>query len=309
MCSELEIDIDIVGKLEVLNEEVQRILNLVSMGLSRTRGETKEFEGLPGIPFCLHPAWYEQIEPETAEEQLDRWLVACGFRELIESCSRFLEGMRSVLSALQLVASGDESRVAEWFEQQSRARHRFHKYGLPDKMKLLCGQLGVEHLSPLHQSLLSVNKVRNCLVHRKGLVSETHDGPGPLTMTWLAVRLEQYEPDGNIPVNSESDLPNGGVLLVSTSPRRREFAIGEMVSLNAREFNEVCFTAYAFGKMVVELAFTYADKVGIHADEESNREWRRRCPIGFSLRRPQITGPNKNTLVAVEWKEGSLQIE
>ncbi len=96
------------------------------------------------------------------------WTIACGLRELIEEFSEALALAREFLAAWAL-GSG-EIRGEDWNHRMVDEGRRFHRLGLPDKLDFFRREYQVELPADKEADLFSINRARNCLVHRQGIV-------------------------------------------------------------------------------------------------------------------------------------------
>jgi hypothetical protein len=136
----------------------------------------------------------DQVSPEVIagwKSDFYRWIVQCGFREIVEFTCLFLDRLYD--TALHL---HKQHSTAKW--------QAFHRKGLHGKIDTLQKEFQISCRYPA--SLASVYSIRNCLVHRLGLVGPEDIGStGNLTLSWIGVKMLYQGEDGK-----EYEIPDLG---------------------------------------------------------------------------------------------------
>ena len=133
-----------------------------------------------------------RIPVAVAEAQ--RWYLCTAFRDAIELLNVFLDQGR-LLCALFPSAAQGKIKADDYNRIVGKEARQFHRLGLPDKLKKLRQDFGVA--SELEGHVLSINTVRNCLVHRLGIVADQDvDANGELVLLWRTSDLVAQNPDG-----------------------------------------------------------------------------------------------------------------
>ncbi|MFN0243779.1 MAG: hypothetical protein ACKVWV_12885 [Planctomycetota bacterium] len=307
MSAHQEIDLDIVGKLELLTERLQRTVDSVGYGLLRSGppfdSKTVDYADLL---VQLHPAWTQATSSQDVDARFRTWILSCGFRDVVEAVQLFASSSRDVLSAVHALANGLRvDSLGAWLDQDRKKRNEFARLGgLPKKLEGL-GRVCGSQRSPLEPQMLSINRVRNCLVHDDGVVARgvANDKQSPLTMEWIGVCLVNY---GAGEIRHKSELPAGGVIEITPVKRARTYEPNSTVLIGVQEFSEVCFTAFAFCQSLVELMFEHAESIGFRLNADQMSHWKRRCPIAIGV---EVRGNDRRLLAAVEWVRGELRVD
>lgn len=167
MRATIHINMDsIPGRLQV---RLQWFINMVAFGLQASSSFESPRLALPDARITMQlsgdaDAW----DLAQVRKAFANWMLACGLRELVEEFSGSLAQSREFLAAWAL-GSG-QITGEDWNKRMVTEAQRFHKLGFPDKVEFLKDEYGVELPQDKHEDLLSINRARNCLVHRGGIV-------------------------------------------------------------------------------------------------------------------------------------------
>ncbi len=145
------------------------------------------------------------------------------------------------LSKLQ----GTKVTGAEFKAQLSDAKAKANKQNFPDLVDALNTTLS----EPLHweKEFLSLNKARNCLEHRGGVIVQDKDtDPNASTLTLSFPRVQIYvEREGQeIEITPPFAVEAGEEISFRAIARERSFAVGERITVNAEEFGEIAFACW-----------------------------------------------------------------
>ena len=188
------------------------------------------------IEYHLDHATRFRVLPETVpaemmkewKGELYNWTVASGLRDIVDFTNRFLEQLYEALS------------IATLHRRDAKALKRFDKGGLKDKIASLEAEFGIHCRYP--DTLVSIGAVRNCLVHRLGIVGpQDLDASGQLTLSWFGFVL-QIKGEGGLEIPGPSLAgPSGGPEMpIPVSP-------GDEIQARFQVFSE----QFALGKKVV----------------------------------------------------------
>lgn len=130
----------------------------------------------------------------------------------------------------------------------------FRKLGVAKKIQGLREDLGLELF--FYQHVFSVNRVRNCLVHRMGIVSPLDvEGDGMLKFTYRALELFSPHPEGSgeiiIDKPGVAGAP-GGAIMMRAVDRTREFKVGERILFTHEEVTHVFSMLMQFSITTIE---------------------------------------------------------
>lgn len=204
------------------------------------------------------------------KEEFKTWVEGNGLRELLETFSVFLDHIHE--AALLVSTSKDKVDLAVF----PAKRDSFNREGFPNKLKILRSKYAV---GPKHADyLVSINRARNCLSHRRGIVGhEDIDDSGKLRVAWLGMDIYAQTPSGErhslIDIPPEGLLlPGGGSVYIQFLERERLFDPGNSLRLSTRDLAEICwfFQREADTAKQTVVALARANGVGPKVKEKSN---------------------------------------
>jgi len=189
-------------------------------------------------------------EVQRRKENFKLWLLTRGFEE----CSKaLLASLRQAYLYVEVVKLPGRTTAGELTSAIEAIRRKAARLNFPQLIDAVIAGLTEQPL--LVEHVHSINKVRNCLEHRNGTVSQidvNDDTTNSLVLKWRRMRLVVLSKDGE-----ERDLvvpsvvEGGSAIAVRFEDRAKTFALGEAISLTAAEFNDVAFTCQAFASEVV----------------------------------------------------------
>jgi hypothetical protein len=174
------------------------------------------------------------------------WLLSGAFRDALEAVSAYLEEAYRVLCLWTLAPKdGVEGAFSQeqWEEAYANRPKRFHRLGLPDKFKRLHEEFGLRLPEDAEKQLLEFNAVRNCLVHRGGVVQQADAKPsGDLAVHWNRVSMVAKGPEGERELIPGLVIKEGESIVMRSIPQTKTFPLGEAVSFDVEEFAGIYFT-------------------------------------------------------------------
>jgi hypothetical protein len=184
------------------------------------------------------------------------WIVSSGLRELVESFAIFLD--HAYFACLSIGRKqGDQS---------SRLRRYEHK-GITGKLEILSLEFGV---AVSHPTLCpSLNKARNCLAHRRGIVQpDDCNEPEGLVLSWRGLEVSGRFADGReklIPFDARDPIKfqEEATITVRTVERRRAFRVGEVIAIPPHELPEICWNVLAATDEIIGAVADLARGAGI----------------------------------------------
>jgi hypothetical protein len=192
----------------------------------------------------FHLRFSGEMSPEQRKAMYTNWLLSKGFQELARGVREMLEEAFFYNSMIQ-TAEGLKT-WGEFQGQMQEVRKRAGRASFPDLMRWVNSGL----TSPLHfeREFLSLQKVRNCLEHRNGVVSEIDTHEETKTLRLALPRLKMFVMQGG----AEIELQIGHHVEADTRIGIRnvtdewEFKLGERVTFNSEEFHDIGFGCWAF---------------------------------------------------------------
>jgi hypothetical protein len=143
---------------------------------------------------------------------------------------------------------------------------KFHRLTMPDKLKRLRDDFSVT--SELEKHLLSVNTVRNCIVHRLGIVTDRDvDANGELVLLWRSFDAIAQNSDGTQEVslmdNPEFLIEVGWSVIPRVLDKKRVFQKGERIDLSYREITDTFLSLMNFTTSLGLSIEGYGKQVGV----------------------------------------------
>jgi hypothetical protein len=239
-----------------LSLSIQRVSHFVAAALSgHVSSLTEPLYGQGSVvAYQYSPpiAW----SVEEAASEFRTWILLSGFRDLAETITHFLGSVQSISTTAllqELQAEAGHITPAQWQELVVNRESRFEKANLPDKLRLLVEQCRLEIPSDVKTHVQSLYSVRNCLVHRSGVVQETDvGGESTLRATWLCLRPYIVTADGEEPLVIPHLVKSPGHVAVRREVSSKDFAIGERIVFSSEEFHDIAHGAFLSGAMTIQ---------------------------------------------------------
>ena len=210
--------------------------------------------------------WAEHDKPTIDQIRGDyrTWVLATGFRDAIEAVHLFLDRVRQAAAMIALgtrdVVQGDEVE-----KLLNRDQRKFHKEGLPKKVRLLAEKWGIEIPEKFIANARTHNDARNCLVHRAGRVEPEDFNEGDaLVVRWRRIALMATGTEGERELQCPDYVGNEQVGVRLKAVERR-FHLGDRVSFSATEFSEIALTLTFISDAVVRHLEDHARDLGLLA--------------------------------------------
>jgi len=147
--------------------------------------------------------------------------------------------------------------------------------GLPSKFQYIKDKYGTDLIPPSEKYMLSINKVRNCLVHREGKVSRNDvNEDNELDLLYDTFRVFAKSPEGEKRFLDKSPFkgPRGWGISMGRYEKVKKFKLMETVVLTEEEYMEICMSLYFFCVDLLECLNTHCRSTGLVKDEIPNEE-------------------------------------
>lgn len=168
------------------------------------------------------------------------WLLAKGFQDISRGVRESLEAAYIFIECVNLP---DQRSTIEVFRNIQKSAN-----GLP--FPELLNRVNDGLSDPLHfeQEFLSLQKVRNCLEHRNGVVSEKDINHENRFMRLSLPRLKMFiEREGEeVELYPNMRVEAGELVVFRREIRERDFRVGERITFNAAEFDEIASACFFF---------------------------------------------------------------
>jgi hypothetical protein len=207
------------------------------------------------------------VPPQVSDEillefkkEFGHWVTANGFRELVQSFELFLDKVYDAALGIDINTRGIETNLAR------KRLKGFHQEGISKKLDHLSSEYAIATIK--EPALDSINLMRNCLTHRRGIVAPK-DGDPALEVHWWGfdIALETKEGVRTIlphVIGSEGlFVANESQALALYVERSKSFPIGTVVQLSSRDVAEMCQMMLMAAQDILKSFLAYSDSKGI----------------------------------------------
>lgn len=204
--------------------------------------ENAELPGLMDVSVQITP---HITVDESTRDAHSRWCLTNGLRDAIEGVNAFLEEARIICATYKLAK---QSLVpAEDYFGIEAFRSRFNEYGLPPKLRHLRDQYSLWPDESAFSDVISVNDARNCLVHRRGVVTakDVNSAEGR-RVSWRAICLRVGTGAKERSAGAGTIVEAGEIVISRIETHAKTFPLGETIRFTAQEFAEICLTLRIF---------------------------------------------------------------
>jgi hypothetical protein len=183
----------------------------------------------------------------------ESWILAKVFQDLMRGVRASLEQAFLFIEILSRPSHSvrSDSTLDDFVEPflNGAAKQNF-----PDLLQAV--NSGLQKPLEFADAYRSLQKARNCFEHRSGIVGKSDIGlDGTMELQFPRIKLfyyrqgEEIEAEIGKPVNAEDGEPEVSILL-KLDVRRRNFHLGQRISLTIPDFNEIAFACYHFGSQL-----------------------------------------------------------
>lgn len=189
--------------------------------------------------------------PESAEERrrlYENWILSKGFTELARGIRETLEEAYRYTRIVELLQR--PTTVDELVSEVARTRRWAQREPFPALIAAVSAAL-TEPLS-FSSEFESLQKVRNCLEHRAGVVgAQDIDRSGSLVLSLPRLRLFYYRETEEVELEVGARIETGDdrehvEVFAGRVARERAYAVGERVTFSADDFHEIAFSCHLF---------------------------------------------------------------
>jgi hypothetical protein len=210
------------------------------------------------------PAYGAKLPYEVAKEKAFLWLNTSFLRDSIEATDQFLGRCLSFCAAISYVRDGViKADVLDHLVNV--LPHKHNKLHFPAKIAELERKYGVRPHLAAH--VLSLNRVRTCLVHRLGRVTKLDaDEQGHLVAKWLTSQfvLRGLETGTQIVLTEPGQgLDEKSMLEMHIVEYEKGFTLGEEIALSPYDVFSTIFTLWRFGLYCADAIEGLASSAGV----------------------------------------------
>lgn len=245
---------------------LQHIYTNVALGLNGVElTEIKDLE-LPS-PFDFRP-FKSQIPVNEAKSAVKKWIIANGLRDCAEAVHKLLDETHSACLLTSFVTRLEELTGEAIEAEYCNRQQKFHRSGLEQKLSELNEKFQVAFKEDSLRCFRSLNRARNCLVHRGGRVEAADlNTDDELVVEWATYVIQRAD-------GSEIELgqpTNSSEIWMAKKLRMRKFQLGASIDFTNRDFAEFISNYSFLAQEVTPYLQEYAYRIG-------------------ALPRPEITG-------------------
>lgn len=212
------------------------------LGLSLTAIESTDLTKVPTMPgnmMGFRLTTPEEIDIVERKTTYTNWLLSKACLDLARSLN---EALQEAYFYVEIFNMPDGTTT--WGELQAKIvdiRTRANKMHFPELLRVVGERLNTPLL--FADEYASLNKVRNCLEHRSGVVTERDvDANGKLLLRFPTIDIVIKTGDGEVVIAEQEEIhiEAGGEVQVRLGHMETEYMLGERVVLTAYEFQRIC---------------------------------------------------------------------
>jgi hypothetical protein len=170
----IRITTDLPNLMNTLQAQLQHLVTLVTLAHRSTESLQNWDASLPNVGINIQlSSWPEASDPRTAKGSFLAWVNRSALRDSIEFFAEYLERVREIACFWHLTGLRPDGAMLgeEWNQRYVREARRFHALGLPARLEFLASTYGVGLIHDKLRYVSGINRMRNCFVHRNGIVS------------------------------------------------------------------------------------------------------------------------------------------
>lgn len=184
---------------------------------------------------------------ESQKVKYKDWLITKGLEDLIKGINLSLIEAFFFVSVFHLVKENALKTIQEVEKKFTHLRATANKKPLPGLLSKITPHLAAPLL--YEKEIISLNRVRRCLVHRNGIVSkeDVNDiDANVLKVEWLRLRLVYEDEHNEVEITKGHITEKDVTANIKRKSEQQLFKLGEKLNFNYRQFNEFLTTAYLF---------------------------------------------------------------
>jgi hypothetical protein len=212
---------------------------------------------VPGVPLAVQLG--APLDFDSSKHNARLWLLRHATGSLVTKLAAFSLEARSAGQLVKLFAASREvspAAVDEAASVDSPEAQRFDRLPWPNKLEALrtaCSVIADAELLDLESRVLSINRARNCLEHRGGLVTEMDEEksetPHGLRVKWVMPAVTRKGAQGREESVKPMDHIRDGIRVDLRASRERVFTRGEALLFSAEDFVGFCWTLSQYGQL------------------------------------------------------------
>ena len=185
------------------------------------------------------------------------WTLAKAFEDLINGLTKSFKETYRYLKIYSLYKASPLIMNRNEFEKElHKVEMEIEKLHFPDFIERIENHLSL--LLPLKEEILSINKIRNCLIHRYGVVEQIdikNSLNNDLLLKWTSLKF--WTTVDGMQTEITYDFRKDGIIISDLNcdaiKNERIFKLKDKISLDINEFNGIAYTCATFAKNLFQL--------------------------------------------------------
>lgn len=245
--SAVRIKLDPAGVVRPIQNAVRDTLEVLSISIAAVRSSDLS------VPVPRLESWMAMEfkgETRTPEEKMllyQNWILSKGLQEYARSVRQSLEEAYLYTQTIKAFENGalpESNGDVRKFLDKIRRSASSKKF--PDLMSIVNKELLFS--LKFEEEFLSIQKIRNCLEHRDGVVGDKDVAPGggALLLTFPRLGLFVEENGNQVEIGPGYHVEKDQMIAVRLMVDRREYEVGSKITLSVNEVAAVGWGCWAF---------------------------------------------------------------
>ena len=258
-----------------LSIALQKNIDIISFASAGFPSVTESNFRNPVIPYSFHPANNQRLSLEEVRAETENWLLRGVITDAIDHTGAFL--VETFCNALLIsLVKNDQVNIPIFEALRTNRLPRFHGLVLPAKIDNLRSEFGVVSIYEPH--ILSLNKLRNCMVHRQGIVGNRDvNGPKGLHVTFRdqtiymkddATGFERPIVFGEPVKPKECADTTPSTIYHKWQDKELVFELGKRAKISFQDLTRCVTTFWAFAREMCLSLETFSDGRGIQPNPD-----------------------------------------
>jgi len=176
------------------------------------------------------------------------WVITKAFEDFINGLTKSLKEANKIIRTLKLSEKPKYSMTRDEIEcELNKINAEIEDLHFPALIKFIENYIG--HPLPFSSEIISINQIRNCLVHRGGIVSDKDlKNNNELELKWIS--LKWYTKINEVSTEITYDLRKNEIAVNNIEymviDNKKSFELGQKISIDINEFNGIAYTCSEF---------------------------------------------------------------
>ena len=172
------------------------------------------------------------------------------YHQLVKIIHEYIDLAYKIYSSLKEGKEGDT--ILDFEKHINVLCQRFHRKNFPEKLKIITNDLT---LTLSLDILAQINRVRNCLEHRAGIVSQTDCDPAKnyMSVKYRYPRIDS--PEGEM--SPISEIKGKQTTEVNFTDEEKKFRIGENISFDFYDNTKMIFSINVCFKAIIDGIYNF----------------------------------------------------